>query len=303
MVRVAIIVFILIFAALGVGVYFGLRAVREHNVEKAEEVASTSTEVQAKGSGLFGFLRKDYLSKESFQKKEFGFQLNRSSEFDISLEGMSVPLSDDASSGFVLRRSGGGFSASSSYAAYSSQTSSWAEPPFGFTKEDLSPFFDRVVISSLRYPRKSDYDMTSIQLFARTTVGVSGWKIKTHSGDVSIPLAIEKYAPGSSLEKNIVLQEGQTLSLFGHYRFATYQHAFGKNLRLNQCTGYLNNLYTFDPKLPERCPRIDREALSAFSGACQSFLLRLGTCAVPTSAQISEFQGDAACQSFMRNKF
>ena len=53
MVRVAIIVFILIFAALGVGVYFGLRAVREHNVEKAEEVASTSTEVHIFPKNLF----------------------------------------------------------------------------------------------------------------------------------------------------------------------------------------------------------------------------------------------------------
>ncbi|MDP3724838.1 MAG: hypothetical protein Q8R20_00015 [Nanoarchaeota archaeon] len=310
MVRVVVIIFIIVLVVLGVGVFVGLREVRERAANKKEAAAiSTSTEARAKGGGFFGLLRKDYISKDPFQRKESGFQLNRREDSGVVLSSSNTDASRESASGFVLRRdqSASSFNVISGGGTSSEAPSREPRPPFGFTKEQLSPLFDQVIINSLQYPRRSDYERTSIMLMAKTglsrPINITGWKIKTNSGETLVPQAIERYVPAVSSSGDIILQAGQTLSLFGHYRFAEYQHPFGKNFRLNQCTGYLNSIYAFDPKLPEKCPRIDKDEFSSFSGACQTFLSTLYNCRVPTSAEINNFQGDAACQAFMRNKF
>ncbi len=311
MVRNAIIVAVAIFLVVGIGIFFGVRALRDWNAKQAErESASTSTEARAEGRGIFGILRNPYLSREPYEPKE-------STQFRLRWSwggSNSSESSGEGDSGLVMRRGDASGPEGSEGAGSSSGGSSSSRPPVkqsqiphGFIGADISPFFDEVIITSVQPSRKSDYERTAVSVMAKSgisdPINVTGWTIKTNSGEVSIPQAIERYVPGSSLAGDITLRGGQVLFLFGHYRFAGYQHPFGKNFRLNQCTGYLNSLYEFNPKLPERCPKVEKEGLSSLSGACQTFLSQLGNCRVPTSAEISSFQGDAACQEFMRNTF
>ena len=57
--------------------------------------------------------------------------------------------------------------------------------------------------------------------------------------------------------------------------------AFGRNLRLNKCTGYLENTYDFIPSLPRNCPTIPRSEMYYLKGSCQNYLNSLSSCKVP----------------------
>lgn len=311
MVRIALIVFVLIFIVIGVGVFFGVRAVRNWNAERAEEAASTSTEARSSWKGFFGILRKDYLSKEPFERKDSdsGFQLKWPWGGGDTSGGSRGDQQEGGDTGFVLRRdaASGSSAGPSSQRAISRPSPRPSQIPYGFTPENLSSFFGEVTMTSFQPSRRSDYDRTSISFMAdiriSQPINVTGWKIRMNSGEVTIPQAIERYVPGSSVAGDILLGPGHTLFLFGHYKFAAYKHPFGKSIRLNQCTGYLNSVYEFDPKLPERCPKVQKEELLSLSGACQTFLSQFGNCRVPTPTEINFFSGDAACQTFMRTKF
>ncbi|MEK7479149.1 MAG: hypothetical protein AAB634_01255 [Patescibacteria group bacterium] len=308
MVRGFIIVAVAFFLVIGVGIFFGLRAAKERLAEpKEENRESTSTEVKAKGRGFFGFLHRDFVSKEQFERGDSGFQLNRWGDEGGSSGSSDASSLEESGGGFILRRdmsppspklsSGGG--------EVPEAPAREPKPPFGFTKEALSPFFGKVEISSLQ-PPTSDYARTAAILTAQSgalAVNVTGWKLRTNIDEVVIPQAIGKYVPGATLSEDIMLRSGDTLSLFGHYRFAEYQHPFGKNVRLNECTGYLNALYPFEPKLPTRCPRLNQDEVRSLSGACQTYISNLGSCKTPASVDIANFQGDRACQSFLRRSF
>ena len=181
-------------------------------------------------------------------------------------------------------------------------------PPSGFVVDELSLFFDQVRLSSVQRPR-SAYSRTSLRLVPSTklkdSINVTGWTIKTQSGGdgISVPQAIEDYIPGSSREKDIVIERGESVYVYGHYEFDEYQHLFGKNIQLNKCTGYLNNLYEFDPALSKSCPRVSKDDYAPFSSECRSLISSLRTCEEPTSQEINSFIYDSACQSFLRDWF
>lgn len=308
MVRGLIISAVAVILVVGLAIFFGLRAAKERPAEpKEENRESTSTETKAKGGGFFGFLRRDFVSKEPHERGDSGFQLNWGDGGGAGGGSSANPL-EESGGGFILRRdtsastpsplSGGG--------DIRETPARELKPPFGFTKEGLSPLFGKVEISSLQ-PPASDYARTAAILTSQSgalAVNVTGWKLRTNIDEVVIPQAIGNYVPGTALSEDIILRSGDTLSLFGHYRFAQYQHPFGKNVRLNECTGYLNALYPFEPKLPTGCPRLNQDEVRSLSGACQTYISSIGSCKTPASVDIANFQGDGgACQSFLRRSF
>lgn len=234
-------------------------------------------ETRESGGGFFTVLHEERVSKE--------------------------PRKGGTTSGFVLRRGDSGASSDSA----EPYGSSGIEPQRYQGSGGEVPSSPAVVISSVRRPG-SPYERTDVSISAGYTlkepVNITGWKIRMDSGgEVSIPKGIRDYAPGASREVDIMLGPGEKVSLYGHYQFADYKHLFGKNILLNACTGYLNDVYKFDPELPRRCPIIKREDVASLSGGCQATVLSLPRCGVPTSAQIQSFQGDSSCQSFLRDKF
>jgi len=173
-------------------------------------------------------------------------------------------------------------------------------PPAGFTLDQISPYYQKVRASSIIRARSST-DTSRIKLTAYNVgdepINISDWRIKTNSGELFIPQAINKYNPLSSKTvNNITLNSGDYLYLYSS------KSPIGKNFRRNKCTGYLNDMYTFGRTLLKQCPRVNRENISAFSGDCQSFILSLRTCKEPTSNEINNFLGprDEVCQEFLR---
>lgn len=170
-------------------------------------------------------------------------------------------------------------------------------PPPGFTASQLSPFYQKVRIGGVN--RGFGFNgISSIYLSVsdlREAVNVTGWLIRSNKGTIlTIPKAIADYKPVSSpVESDIILNPGDYLNIYDTVT------SFGFNLRLNKCTGYLNNNFDFDPELPRACPFVERSEIVSLSGKCQSFILSLGGCRQPTADELNSFSNESACISYL----
>ena len=174
-------------------------------------------------------------------------------------------------------------------------------PPTGFSLSQLSPYYDKVRLESVTRAYDDYYSQSQFTLRTdyslENGVNVTGWKIKGNKGaEIVIPRAIGDYGvQGFSQASDILLKKGDYLTVYSG------KSPSNQNFRLNKCIGYLNNLYTFSPSLPNNCPSIDRNKIISFSGRCQSFIYSLGTCEEPSSNERNQFTTpeDASCGSFL----
>ncbi len=174
-------------------------------------------------------------------------------------------------------------------------------PPEGFTAAQLSPWYGQIKISGVS-PSGSWNGTSQFTLGANGTlqegIDITGWEMKSNKGDLLIPGAIANYTPGGfAVSGDITLTTGTYATLYSS------ASPIGKNVRLNECIGYLNNIYKFDPSLPSNCPSMyNRSEIATFSGQCQNLIFSLGSCAAPTPAQWNSVAGEPECQSFL-NRF
>lgn len=172
-------------------------------------------------------------------------------------------------------------------------------PPAGFTRSELSPDYQQVRIGYVTPSYYSGFPSQvslSVNYSLNGKLDITGWQIETNHGNVLIPQAIADYTPsGLAAPGDIVLGSNQTVNIYSSYS------PFGRNIRLNECTGFLNNTYVFSPSLPDNCPYPDRSAIGSFSGACQSYIFSLGSCSEPSANDVNRFGGpnDAACQQYL----
>lgn len=173
-------------------------------------------------------------------------------------------------------------------------------PPEGFTVSQLSPEYGRVKISGVS--AASSWSSAQVTLSAayglKTPVDVTGWRVAYNKGDFVIPQAVADYNPsGFETLNDIILGTGGVLYVYGN------QSPVGQGLRMNECVGFLNNSYTFKPSLPQNCASVyNRSEIATFSGACQSYILSLWGCAVPSANQFNSFSNEPACQAIL-NRF
>lgn len=172
-------------------------------------------------------------------------------------------------------------------------------PPQGFTKADLSSFYGKVGLSSVARPSYSSGG-GNFTIRAENSlsgpVDMDGWRLKGNRYEVRIEAASPSMTVGPVNQSALMLQPGGELIAYG----ATSNYiAQIRNIRLNKCTGYLNETYKLSPLIPEQCPRLDRSQYMTFSGGCQSYLYSLGTCGTPTPAKINELSYDSACRAFL----
>ncbi|MFH1161780.1 MAG: hypothetical protein V1696_00660 [Candidatus Jorgensenbacteria bacterium] len=172
-------------------------------------------------------------------------------------------------------------------------------PPQGFTQADLSPFYGKVSLSSVALP---SYYSGGGQFAIRADsslsgpVDVGGWRLKGNRSEVRIEAASPSMTVGPVNQSALTLRPGEELIAYG----ATSNYvAQIRNVRLNKCTGYLNETYKLSPRIPEQCPRPDRSQYMTFSGGCQSYLYSLGACDTPTPAKMNELSYDSACRAFL----
>lgn len=175
-------------------------------------------------------------------------------------------------------------------------------PPKGFSLSELSPHYDKIRIENVS-PPSSYYWYTALSKFSlrgdyslSEKVDVTGWRVRGNKKrDVVIPQAVADFGLYNQQNVNVFLEKGSVATFFSS------QSPIGKNLRLNKCTGYLNNSYKFDPSLPNNCPSIDRSDVISFSGKCQTFIFSLYGCREPSSMEKNELSGtnDVACRAFL----
>lgn len=171
-------------------------------------------------------------------------------------------------------------------------------PPSGFTAKQLSPLYGNVrIISFMRqwYGGVSELDLQSDGSLSQK-VDVTGWRIAGNNGNFIIPQAIAIYTSyGISEVRDVVVGAGE------YVRIMSGLSPIGQNLRLNECTGYLNNVYSFTPALPNDCPGFDRSESAMFSGRCQSFVQSLYGCRQPTASELNTFTnyGDELCHAYL----
>ncbi len=169
------------------------------------------------------------------------------------------------------------------------------EIPQGFTEKDLSPYFHKVRLGSVS--PGSDFSYGQITLSANLSgsdvLNITGWLLQAQGGGQFIPRAVNVYdTVGQPVESDIYLQAGDQVYIYSS------QSVVGLNLRLNKCTGYLENSNHFTPPLPLNCPYIDRSQVSSFSGKCQDYISSLGGCRLPDSNPPVP-ENDYACKSFL----
>ncbi|MDP3974883.1 MAG: hypothetical protein Q8P88_01180 [Candidatus Jorgensenbacteria bacterium] len=171
-------------------------------------------------------------------------------------------------------------------------------PPAGFAVEDLSTYYDKVQITSVRRPDRygigGEFSIRANNLVS-SGVDVTGWEIRSNRGSITMSGV---YAPVGPVNQRRIVISPNTSAVF----YAAWS-SFVKNIELNACTGYLNDLYSLSPKLPTNCPRSARSELVNFSGECQNFINSLSSCEVPDTIDLNRFtvSRDVACRAFMNN--
>lgn len=168
--------------------------------------------------------------------------------------------------------------------------------PEGFALKDLSPYFDKIKISSAAAGSANSYGriVLSASLGGGEKINITGWRLEANRGSQIISQAINIYDPtGLTAESDIFFEKGNRLMLY------TSHSAIGKNLRLNKCLGYLENTNDFTPSLPRSCPSPSQdENISSFTGACQNYVRSLGSCRLP-GPNPSIPQNDYACRAYI----
>ena|SRR3989344_402819 len=168
--------------------------------------------------------------------------------------------------------------------------------PDGFTTDDLSTYFDKVRITSVSKATTNPSSYNSIALSGSISkdesVNISGWTIRGNRGSMVIPKGVEIYSPYSqNTEQDVLMKQSQQIKIY------STRGPLGKNILLNVCTGYLDSVFTFTPKLPKNCPRIDYDEITYLKGKCQDYIRSLGTCEMPNNTNPA-LVGDSQCKEF-----
>lgn len=171
------------------------------------------------------------------------------------------------------------------------------EAPLGYAESQLSPFYKQIRISGVVPPNDSGYgsqfSVSTENL--KKAADITGWVVRANlGGSVEIPRAISEFSPyGYNVEGDIILKPNEHLNIY------SWKSAIGKNLRLNKCTGFLNQIYTFSPSLPNDCPSIAQDKrIITFTGGCQDFLRSLSSCRTPSANDLNRYTGvnDVECR-------
>ncbi len=168
--------------------------------------------------------------------------------------------------------------------------------PPGFPKNLISPHFHEVRITQVS-PVQSNTPNTyeTVVLTANTNkASIGGWILASNRGHEFIPPAISKLNPSvPAIVQDIVLKNGETLTLYSSLS------PLNANFRINKCTGYLNNTYHFDPPLPQECPMVNQRDITTFTGACQDYLLSIGSCQSSAPGYLIP-NYDYACRAYVQ---
>jgi len=130
-------------------------------------------------------------------------------------------------------------------------------------------------------------------------ISVSGWTLESKTDYTSIPQAIKNLSYSFSTKEysDIILNHDDELIV------SMGKSPNGINFRVNKCSGYFNNSYTFYPSLDENCPELDESEYSHLKKTCRDFIEDLDKCEVPNYSSDHTVNGDSQCTSFLNAHF
>ena len=176
-------------------------------------------------------------------------------------------------------------------------------PPVGFSLGQLSPYYGQVELTSFSLGNSTNPSRITVRSGALMAVPVDirGWSVEGNRNvKILIPGAVGDYIPSSLVSgSNLFLNKGETANFYSNYS------PIGVGLKLNECTGYLNNTAKFLPELPKNCPAIyDKSEIINFSGTCQNLITSIRSCGVPTSDQINSVPkpDESQCRSILTGR-
>jgi hypothetical protein len=178
------------------------------------------------------------------------------------------------------------------YSGYSG-TNSTSNLPAGFKEKDLSPYFKKIQIQSVKiYNTLIPYE--EIIIYGNNIndkVNLNGWSVKSNKNYFVLVNAVSKLDFSKVFKpENILLEKGGKVQIYSTYS------PLGIDFKSNKCIGYLNESYNFIPKLPTNCPQIEKRKIAYLSGACQDYILKLKSCEIPKNPPVS----DVDCLNFIK---
>ncbi len=134
-------------------------------------------------------------------------------------------------------------------------------------------------------------------------IDISGWSLQSVVTGVRapIPRGTENFLMGNLNEQNdLYLSQGMSAVL------ASGISPVGTSFRENECIGYLGQMQTFNPPLPQECPSaadalpLTADNIRTYGDTCIDFVASLSSCTFPASlpANLSP-----ACHLFLSNNF
>ncbi|MBN2197718.1 hypothetical protein JW698_00760 [Candidatus Wolfebacteria bacterium] len=173
--------------------------------------------------------------------------------------------------------------------------------PSNYTRDQLSPYFQKINISSVTASSFYSIYPTQLRIYSNLSkdekVNITGWKIKSNKGEFNIPQAVNVYEPSGLITPSDIIISGNSSILI-----LEGKSPIKKSFRLNKCIGYLANTYDFNPSLPQNCPSISRSEIVHLSGQCQSYINSLWGCKVPEISFYNSLPGTDegnACRAFL----
>ena len=151
-----------------------------------------------------------------------------------------------------------------------------------------SPHRDAVYIQGTGRASSADPDAEYLRISTAQSntapVDITGWSLQSAVSGVRayFPRGAYDFRMGAVNEqRNMQLDAGASAFLTTGYS------PIGTSFRENLCVGYLNQLQTFSPRLPERCPSpssalpLTAENLNLYGDACIDFARTLPSCRAP----------------------
>lgn len=174
--------------------------------------------------------------------------------------------------------------------------------PEGFTRADLSRYYDQIRIANVWHPDLAPIDAfrnsyaeieLTVSIPDGMRVNMTGWRVESRNGAFVVPRANEVLT-SYDYESNgtLSVRRGDRVRIFSRGSPNSI------NFRLNKCTGYFPG---FIPALPRECPYLyrNRGELSNYSGRCQDYVLSLSRCELPASQPPIQFS-DNQCLDLLR---
>ena len=163
---------------------------------------------------------------------------------------------------------------------------------------DISPIFEDIVFSSVNV-RSDDPEKEFISLKNRTNIiyYLSGWSIESKK------MGTKYYIPKARLVPNYLgydYEIGLRLEPKGKVSIYSSKSPLGYSFRLNSCSGYLNNYFDFNPKLPRYCPRLDESEIEHLSNYCKNTIRKTNSMCIEPN--YNDIYLNNECRNFMRDK-